>query len=752
MKKRFEKNLAVAVVILCLCLCGFTIYYDGINMLFLSAAIVATALMGVFILKKKEFGRVLSFISFLVIPVAAFYGVEYLTHNPFEMKINIQILNICLFYAFYVFFFVLFKRQKIAFKIANTFILIVGLANYYTILFRSSPILPWDLLSAKTALSVSNNYEFKFTYSMLFIVMLFVGLNVISDKCRFRIQSDSWNVDDEKFTLKEKLCDKAFWRVKLQKRLIPIVSIVVIISSIAVLVQNDEFKEKLSLNKTLFTQKTLYKNNGFYVAFLMNLKYLNIKQPDGYSVAAVENILDDIEGTKTSAQGDGQLLAAGSEKVQTVTGENSVQVQNAQAAVVPTEAAETLAADDTQQSLNSVETNADDTDYANESEDSADKFDLNWVNKRQKSSENPNIIVVMNESFSDLGVLGDFKTNQDYMPFIHAIYDNTIKGNLFVSVLAGNTANSEYEFLTGDSMAFLPAGSVPYQQYINKSMPTLVSALNSLGYRTIGMHPYNASGWDRDEVYEYFGFNEIYFAPNFKNPTRIRKYISDETTFEKIIELYEEKPKNEKLFVFDVTMQNHSGYSQEYENFSPSISLEGITGKGTVNYLSLVKVTDDAFEKLINYFSKADEDTIILMFGDHQPSDYVANPIIKANGGSDDWTLEQQQNRYIVPFVLWANYDIPEQQIDKISLNYLSGILMQTAGLELTPYQKYLTKLREDYPVITANIYIDKDGNMNQITDDVIKDKLNDYSILQYNHLFDSSHRVEKLFSLDYLN
>ena len=81
----------------------------------------------------------------------------------------------------------------------------------------------------------------------------------------------------------------------------------------------------------------------------------------------------------------------------------------------------------------------------------------------------PNVIVIMNEAFSDLSVFGDFDTDYDYMPFIHSLKDNVIKGNCYVSVKGGNTANSEYEFLTGDSMAFLPAGSVPYQQYLKIS-------------------------------------------------------------------------------------------------------------------------------------------------------------------------------------------------------------------------------------------------------------------------------------------
>ena len=34
-----------------------------------------------------------------------------------------------------------------------------------------------------------------------------------------------------------------------------------------------------------------------------------------------------------------------------------------------------------------------------------------------------------------------------------------------VSVMGGGTANSEFEFLTGNSMAFIGTGKYPYQLY-----------------------------------------------------------------------------------------------------------------------------------------------------------------------------------------------------------------------------------------------------------------------------------------------
>ena len=79
-----------------------------------------------------------------------------------------------------------------------------------------------------------------------------------------------------------------------------------------------------------------------------------------------------------------------------------------------------------------------------------------------------NVIVIMNESLSDLSVLPGVESNTDAMPFLRSLTENTIKGYAYSSVFGGTTANSEYEFLTGNTTAFLPAGTVPYHLYVGQ--------------------------------------------------------------------------------------------------------------------------------------------------------------------------------------------------------------------------------------------------------------------------------------------
>ncbi|HOQ14888.1 MAG TPA: sulfatase-like hydrolase/transferase, partial [Bacillota bacterium] len=154
-------------------------------------------------------------------------------------------------------------------------------------------------------------------------------------------------------------------------------------------------------------------------------------------------------------------------------------------------------------------------------------------------------------------------------------------------------------------------------------------------------------------------------------------------------------------------------------------------------YLSLLRESDNALRELCDYLKTYDDKTIVLFFGDHQPADIVANPILKLNGKTiDEDSVEEREIRYIVPFVLWANYDIEEAEVDAISANYLSTLLLKTAGIELTTQQKFLYSLYEKYPVITANCYIDAEGNYYQANEIYENELLNKYAILQYNLLF----------------
>lgn len=356
------------------------------------------------------------------------------------------------------------------------------------------------------------------------------------------------------------------------------------------------------------------------------------------------------------------------------------------------------------------------------------------------NGKKPNVLVIMNESFADLGTLGNLETNQDYMPFFNSLKNNTVKGELLVSPFGGYTCNTEFEFLTGMSMGLLPSGSAPYLQFVQMDYPYSVpNHLKKLGYTTVAVHPYMARCWNRDKVYGLMGFDRFISLDNMadyqnKNEFQyIRSYISDRTSYIAVINQFVNKKSDEPMFCFNVTMQNHGGYSGDYANFTPDIEITNMEGtyKETEQYLSLIRESDRAFEELIYYFSNWEEPIIIVMFGDHQPAveqeffeEILGKPI-------SELTTEELQARYKVPFIVWANFDIGSESGVKASPNYLSNILMEKAKLPKSEINMFLDNVRAEVPQINAMGHYDTNGVWHK-NDTALTPILAEYSRFEY--------------------
>ena len=618
----------------------------------LPLGLLLSLLAGVYMLLKRKSGKVFSVLTAAVIPFLSMYCLQFYTCDPWKMYPMMLLVNCIFFYLFYLMLSFLLGSFSMGYTIPSVLIMVIGIANYFVIEFRSAPIVPWDLLSLGTAASVADNYTYTISWRLLFVTFGFVFLILTARKNTLRPKKLALRIP-------------AF-----------VLTLALLIASVGKK-QKKEVKDWLGMDQTLFTPGVRYRNNGFMAAFLGNLYLINIKEPDGYSVKKVEEIQQEVLERRDEEQSA------------------SVDV-----------------------------------------------------------AKMPNIIVVMNEAFSDLSVLGEFNTNEDYMPFFRSLMEDYTSGHLMVSVKGGNTANTEYEFLSGDTMAFLPTGSVVYQQYIKDEVPTLTSYLKNLGYSTTAIHPYRAAGWDRDTVYPKLGFEEFLDITDFQDPYYIRSYVSDQSAFEKIIEVFENKQKDEKKFIFEVTMQNHSAYSKEDPDVETQIKLTDYTSvttsvRAAQNYLTLIRASDDAFKKLIEYFEKVEEPTVIIMFGDHLPSDYVSNVIARLTGYNQEDSLEENQRSYEVPYVIWDNMGLEkDDSMELTSVNYLAAYLMKRLDMPLTCYQEFLLNLKEELPVICAGTYINKEGLYHTYTeeDNVYGTLLNDYNILQYNHLTDGKHRVESMF------
>lgn len=374
------------------------------------------------------------------------------------------------------------------------------------------------------------------------------------------------------------------------------------------------------------------------------------------------------------------------------------------------------------------------------------------------SSEAPNIIMIMDESFSDLAVNGNLETNQDYMPFLHSLESNTIKGYLHLSICGAPTANTEFEVLTRSSMAFLPIGSIPYNQYVTSKIPSLASVLgnSSYEYQTYAYHSYSCTGYNRPKAYDFLGFDDSLFVEedDMDEYEDIRGYVSDSADFKKLEEIYEEKKEGNPLFLFNVTMQNHGGYTNFFDKGDDAIEVTNFDADYQLeNYLTLIKKSDNAVQELITYFQNEEEPTMIILFGDHQPKldDEILEPFM-ADAGSDADAVDGSSrytnvsSRYEVPFFIWTNYDTKEQQDVDISANYLSSYVLENAGIPLTAYDDFLLEMRKSYPVLTAKEYWDADGNV-MSWDDEKPSAISSYENIQYNCLFDKEDKLNSFFN-----
>ena len=264
-----------------------------------------------------------SCIALAVCPLVTFYLFEMYTHNPFTtMHFKTQILNMAFYVLTALLLFGIVKYVRAALMLQTAFFMAAGLANYYVLNFRSAPIMPWDIYSIGTAASVAGNFNYTLKGSTVLVIIGFLILLLIES--RFHMNAPA----------------------RVAKRAALILLSMALIYGYTGMVQSESFVRNFGLYDKLFTPTVMNKRDGNIVAFLMELEYMDVEKPSGYSPEET--------GSK----------------------------------------------------------------YTQAGQDSAG---LTAAVEDPESVKRPNIIVIMDEAFSDLAVRGDFTTNEDYMPFIHRL-------------------------------------------------------------------------------------------------------------------------------------------------------------------------------------------------------------------------------------------------------------------------------------------------------------------------------------------
>ena len=651
---------------------------------------------------SERANRITSWVWFLLAPFAVYFSLLYMNASKYSIKF-FELNRIALVLTFvFLFLFeteVLILTGSIRFAVVTMAVLIaaLGIANSFVIAFRGMALSAADLFSLGAAASVASEYTYELDWYMYMELLCTLAI------CMFSLKLHGGRI------------------------LHPAVRAAVLVlwcgvaGSFYYLCCRTDFLEQHDIRSQGFTHQLRYKNYDMIFTTLTTCFYLSVEKPEGYSLDKVKEIAAPY---LTEDAGDDANAAAADTDVRQASSENT-----------------------TSQTDGKNKTASDGKSTASTSGNAA-------ANAAIAAGETPNLIVIMNESFADYTSIGKgLDLSEDCMPFIHSLTENTIKGTAYVSIFGGNTPNSEYEFLTGNTMGFLPASSVGFNLFVRGNLPSIASELKSQGYETLAMHPYRGTNYRRNLVYPQIGFDTFYTRDDFTQAKYIRSYISDDTLAQRIITEFNkhEESTDMPLFSYNVTIQNHGGYfASNTRNLDMDITVEDaeVDQTKTTLYVNLIRESDQMLQNLVNYFEDKEAPTVIVMFGDHQANlgDDTYEYLV---GNEDEISREERMEKYKVPFVIWANYDIPEETIERTSLNYLYSILADRLDFPMTGYQKYLLALSEKIPALCAQGYWGDDGNYYELEDESspYHDLINEYNILEYNDIFGGKDRDLEFFA-----
>ena len=362
--------------------------------------------------------------------------------------------------------------------------------------------------------------------------------------------------------------------------------------------------------------------------------------------------------------------------------------------------------------------------------------------------ERPDIIIVMNESFWDPTRLPGISITPDPIANVRSLQS----GHVFSPEFGGMTANVEFEALTGFSNAFLPYGSIPYQQYVRRPMPSLATFLKGEGYETRAIHPFSGWFWNRAPVYKAFGFDSFLSVDELPPLANRGRLVSDEALTEEIIR--EAEGIDRPFFLFAVTLQNHGPYEPgRYAQTTHRV--DGAPSKfahdAILSYAEGASDGDKSLARLIEWAKQRTRPTIIAMFGDHLPplgSTYVETGFMKENVAKRKAPLAEMSVQHETPLVIWSNRDGPVENLGSISPSFLPLHVLKSAGISHPYYTGFLGAVSERYRVIDRNMLVTPDD---QATPDWSRAKkidpaIRDFRLLQYDMMFGKHHGAETFF------
>lgn len=362
----------------------------------------------------------------------------------------------------------------------------------------------------------------------------------------------------------------------------------------------------------------------------------------------------------------------------------------------------------------------------------------------EELAEAPSIVVIMNETFSDISAFEAVSDSYEGPTrFKAARRDALLSGDIYVSALGGSTCNSEFEFLTGASVGLLGPGIYPYMLYSMEGVDNVASYLSELGYGTTAIHPAEATNWRRNIIYDQMGFDTFYDIETMRDSETIRGLVTDAATYDIVLDILETQEAPQ--FIFDVTIANHGGYQtgEIPEDEQLHTTVNGANDAGVDEYISLIERSDIEFAEFLEDLQQLDRPVVVCMFGDHQSG--YADALAEASLGIEvkDMTLDQAQERFVTPYIVWTNSDEIRKAnalgvSENMGLSYLAANVLRIAGLPLDEQLAFNYGIQQVLPAVNLNGYMDTEGIWRYHGEDSVSDDAyNELEIVQYGRLFD---------------
>lgn len=316
------------------------------------------------------------------------------------------------------------------------------------------------------------------------------------------------------------------------------------------------------------------------------------------------------------------------------------------------------------------------------------------------SEEQPNIIYVMSESFSDPSRLNGVEITGDPLADYYAVADQTYSGQMLSQNYGGGTANIEFEALTGFSMGLFNAQlTTPYTMLVPKmnQLPSIVSTLKDQNYHTTAIHPYNTSMYKRKDVYEVLGFDE-FISENtmtYTDTIEDNPYISDASAYQEVMDLLKEDdtPK----FIHLVTMQTHMPYDGKYQQLEYTAKTEDNSGISSLeNYLQDISYSSQSLKAFTEELKKLSRRTLVVFWGDHLPGIY-SDTIQNSN---EKHTLHETQ------FLMFDSQgELEKTEAPVTSPFYFAADLMNQTNQQTTGFYQLLLALQNELPAFERELY-----------------------------------------------